>query len=185
MIVCSGMRFIWELQMRGLVNSIKCEECVFASDNSLSDSQSEPPWASKYNLEDQSQKFKHLVYPGRGLHLALFNTLAWIKGVRRHSLTIVQTLLLSWRHCPGYLLVGRRLDGVPVLEPFLECRQIVVHPALIQPDGFQSFLHTPHLRAALLQTGEEPLHLHNTKIHIEMMTYNTENSAISSSLWRK
>lgn len=79
--------------------------------------------------------------------------------------------------------MGQRLDGVPVLEPFLERRQIVVHPALIQPDGFQSFLHTPHLRAALLQTGEEALHLHNTKIHIKMMTHNTENSAISSSTY--
>lgn len=82
MIVCSGMKFRWELQRRGLVDSIKCEECVFASDNSLSDTQSEPPWASKYNSEDWSQKIKHLVHPGRAQALALISTLAWIKGVR-------------------------------------------------------------------------------------------------------
>lgn len=38
-----------------------------------------------------------------------------------------------------------------VLEPFLERRQVVVHPLLVQSDGFQSFLHTSHLRATFLQ----------------------------------
>lgn len=38
-------------------------------------------------------------------------------------------------------------------------RQVLVHPALVQPDGFQGFLHAPHLRAALLQPGEKTLNL--------------------------
>lgn len=58
---------------------------------------------------------------------------------------------------------GQRLNGAPVLEPFLEQRQVLVHPAAVQPDGFQSFLHAPHLRAALLQTREETLHLDDTQ----------------------
>lgn len=65
--------------------------------------------------------------------------------------------------------MGRRLDGAPVLEPFLERRQVRFHPALVQSDGFQSFLHAPHLRAALLQTGEETLHLDNTQVHTNVL----------------
>lgn len=60
---------------------------------------------------------------------------------------------------PGELLVGQRLDGVPVLEPFSKCWKVPLHPALVQLDGFQSFLHASHLRATLLQTGEETMHL--------------------------
>lgn len=52
-----------------------------------------------------------------------------------------------------------------MLEKFLECGQVLVHPALVQPDGFQSFLHASHLGATLLQPGEETLHLDDTQIH--------------------
>lgn len=53
-----------------------------------------------------------------------------------------------------------------VLEPILERDQVLVQPALVQPDGFQSFLHAPHLGAALLQPGEETLHLEDKKYKV-------------------
>lgn len=157
------MRFRWDQRRRGLVDSIKCEECEFASDIALPDAQSEPPWASNYISQDQCQKIKHSVHPGRVQTLASISTLVWIKRVRRRSPTIVQTLLLSWQRAPVARPtgIGQRLDGVPVLEPFSKCREVPFHPALVQPDGFQSFLYTSHLRATLLQAGEETLHLHN------------------------
>lgn len=139
--------------------------CVFASDNFLSDTQSEPPWASKYNSQDQSQKIKHLVHPGRAQPLALISTLASIKGVREtQSYNSANTAVVLMTR-PGCVIEGQRLDGATVLEPFSERRQVLLHPALVQSDRFQSFLHAPHLRAALLQTGEEALHLHNTHRH--------------------
>lgn len=104
-------------------------------------------------------------HPGRAKLLALISTLAWIKGVKRQGPTIVQTLLLSWRRAPGCRLVA------PLLQISLEHRQVLVHPPLVQPDGFQSFPSAPHLRTALLQTREESLHLNNTHRHTLSCTY--------------
>lgn len=59
---------------------------------------------------------------------------------------------------------------MPLLEK-LQRGHVLVHPALVQLDGFQSFLHAPHLRAAFLQPGEETLHLQDSmkKVTLHLM----------------
>lgn len=72
--------------------------CIWRPPVTITHTQSDPPWAIMYNLQDQSQKLKQPVQPARAQ--PLISALVWMRGGKGHSPKIVQILLLSQRNSP-------------------------------------------------------------------------------------
>lgn len=139
------LRLEVQMQSRGLVDSMNED---MASIQVLWDTPTEPPWAKKI----VSHRFKsNTPRPSRQSLscCVLYQSSLGIESSETHSYNSANTADVSTTH-PGCQVVRWRLDGVTSLQPVSECWQVFFHPALVQSDGFQSFLHTPHLWAAFL-----------------------------------